>query len=250
MTTTVAVAGARGKLGSLVAAIVDELDGFDLVASLDSSSPLSDLDGADLVVDVTAPAVSPLIVERALTNGSNVLVGTSGWSSSRLAELRSRLTGTDRGVVVIPNFSLGSVVATSLAAVASRFFDSIEIVEAHRSTKVDSPSGTAVRTAELIAAARSANGPVEAPHVDQRARGQQVASIPVHSMRLRGVVAKQDVVFGGNGETLAITHETIEPSAAYDAGIRLALPAARDARGLVVGLERLVDLGITLPVHE
>jgi 4-hydroxy-tetrahydrodipicolinate reductase len=250
MTTTVAVAGARGKLGSLVAAIVDDLDGFDLVASLDSSSPLSDLDGADLVVDVTAPAVSPLIVERALTNGSNVLVGTSGWSASRLAELRTRLTGTDRGVVVIPNFSLGSVVATSLAAVASRFFDSIEIVEAHRSTKVDSPSGTAVRTAELIAAARSANGPVEAPHIDQRARGQQIASIPIHSMRLRGVVAKQDVVFGGNGETLAIIHETIEPSAAYDAGIRLALPAARDASGLVVGLERLVDLGITLPAAE
>jgi 4-hydroxy-tetrahydrodipicolinate reductase len=233
-----------------VAAIVDDLDGFDLVASLDSSSPLSDLHGADLVVDVTAPAVSPLIVERALTNGSNVLVGTSGWSASRLAELRTRLTGTDRGVVVIPNFSLGSVVATSLAAVASRFFDSIEIVEAHRSTKVDSPSGTAVRTAELIAAARSANGPVEAPHIDQRARGQQIASIPIHSMRLRGVVAKQDVVFGGNGETLAITHETIEPSAAYDAGIRLALPAARDASGLVVGLERLVDLGITLPAAE
>jgi 4-hydroxy-tetrahydrodipicolinate reductase len=83
--------------------------------------------------------------------------------------------------------------------------------------------------------------------VDQRARGQQVASIPVHSMRLRGVVAKQDVVFGGAGETLTISHETIEPREAYDAGIRLALPAARDARGLVVGLERLIDLGIAVP---
>lgn len=247
MTTTVAVAGARGKLGSLVARIVDDLDGFELVASLDSSSPLSDLDGADLVVDVTAPAVSPLIVEHALAGGSNVLVGTSGWSAARLAELRTRLAGTDRGVVVVPNFSIGSVVATSLAAVASRFFDSIEILEAHRSSKVDSPSGTAVRTAELMAAARSARGPVEAPHIDQRARGQQVSSIPIHSMRLRGIVAKQDVVFGGDGETLTISHETIEPGEAYDAGIRLALPAARDARGLIVGLERIVDLGITLP---
>lgn len=247
MTTTVAVAGARGKLGSLVAAVVDELDGFELVAALDSSSPLSDLDGADLVVDVTTPASSPTIVEHALANGSNVLVGTSGWSAGRLAELRSRLTGTDRGVVVVPNFSLGSVVATSLSAVASRFFDSIEILEAHRSTKVDSPSGTAVRTAELMAAARSVDGPVEAPHIDQRARGQQVSSIPIHSMRLRGVIATQDVVFGGDGETLTISHQTIEPAEAYDAGIRLALPAARDARGLVVGLERLIDLGITLP---
>lgn len=247
MTTTVAVAGARGKLGSLITGIIDGFDDFELVASLGSSSALRDLDGVDLVVDVTTPAVSPSIVERAVANGSNVLVGTSGWSSARLAELGRRLEGTDRGVLVIPNFSLGSVLATSLATVASRFFESIEILEAHRSTKVDSPSGTAVRTAELMAAARADAGPVEAPHIDQRARGQQVASIPVHSMRLRGVVAKQDVVFGGDGETLTITHETIEPSAAYDVGIRLALPAARDARGLIVGLESLVDLGIALP---
>jgi 4-hydroxy-tetrahydrodipicolinate reductase len=247
MTTTVAVAGARGKLGSLITGIIDGFDDFEIVASLGSSSALSDLDGVDLVVDVTTPAVSPAIVERAVANGSNVLVGTSGWSSARLAELGRRLEGTDRGIVVIPNFSLGSVLATSLATVASRFFESIEILEAHRSTKVDSPSGTAVRTAELMAAARADAGPVEAPHIDQRARGQQVTSIPVHSMRLRGVVAKQDVVFGGDGETLTITHETIEPSAAYDVGIRLALPAARDARGLIVGLESLVDLGIALP---
>lgn len=247
MSTTVAVAGARGKLGSLVASIVEDLDGFELVASLDSRSPLSDLEGVDLVVDVTAPAVSPTIVEHAIAHGANVLVGTSGWSSVRLAELRSRLTGTGRGVVVIPNFSIGSVVATSLAAVASRFFDSIEILEAHRSSKVDSPSGTAVRTAELIAAARTRNGPVEAPHIDQRARGQQISSIPIHSMRLRGVIASQDVVFGGNGETLTVSHQTIEPQEAYDAGIRLALAAARDADGLTVGLERIVDLGISLP---
>jgi 4-hydroxy-tetrahydrodipicolinate reductase len=247
MTTSVAVAGARGKLGSLITGIIDGSDDFELVASLGSSSALSDLDGVDLVVDVTTPAVSPAIVERAVANGSNVLVGTSGWSSARLAELGRRLDGSARGVVVIPNFSLGSVLATSLATVASRFFESIEILEAHRSTKVDSPSGTAVRTAELMAAARADAGPVEAPHIDQRARGQQVTSIPVHSMRLRGVVAKQDVVFGGDGETLTITHETIEPSAAYDVGIRLALPAARDARGLIVGLESLVDLGIALP---
>jgi 4-hydroxy-tetrahydrodipicolinate reductase len=247
MTTTVAIAGARGKLGGLVAAVIEGLPGYEITASLGSASPLADLDGADLVVDVTTPAASPAIVDYAIAHGSNVLVGTSGWSAPRLAELSTRLAGTDRGVVVIPNFSLGSVVATSLSTVAARFFESIEILEAHRSTKVDSPSGTAVRTAELMAASRSVSGPVEAPHVDQRARGQQVASIPVHSMRLRGVVAKQDVVFGGAGETLTISHETIEPREAYDAGIRLALPAARDARGLVVGLERLIDLGIAVP---
>ncbi len=247
MTTTVAVAGARGKMGRLVTGIIDGLDGFEVVAALGSESPLEELEGADLVVDVTSPAASPAIVEHAVAHGANVLVGTSGWSSARLAELRARLSGSGRGVVVIPNFSLGSVVATSLSAVASRFFDSIEIVEAHRSSKVDSPSGTAVRTAELMAAARADAGPVEAPHVDQRARGQQIASIPVHSIRVRGVVARQDVLFGGEGETLTISHETIEPSDAYDIGIRLALPAARDAKGLVVGLESLIDLGITVP---
>jgi 4-hydroxy-tetrahydrodipicolinate reductase len=126
---------------------------------------------------------------------------------------------------------------------AARFYDSIEIVEAHAARKVDSPSGTAVRTAELMAAARAARGPVAAPHTDQRARGQQVASIPVHSLRLAGVVAKQDVIFGGTGEVLTLTHETISPSS-YTQGILVALRAASTARGVTVGLESLIDLGL------
>ena len=135
---------------------------------------------------------------------------------------------------------------SSFAAMAARFFDSIEIIEAHHASKVDSPSGTAVRTAELMATARGRSGPVLAPHVDQRARGQQVSSIPIHSLRMQGVVAKQDVIFGGNGEVLTISHETLAPTA-YEAGILLALRAARSARGVIVGLDKLIDLGLDAP---
>ncbi|MCS5714998.1 4-hydroxy-tetrahydrodipicolinate reductase [Herbiconiux sp. CPCC 205716] len=244
MTVKVAVVGATGKLGRLVAGIVSEHPEFELVASLGSASELSEMLVADVVVDVTVPGVSQKIVEYALTNGRNVLIGTSGWSADRVAGLK-RLLGDEpaNGVVVIPNFSLGSVLATSFATMAARFYDSIEIVEAHAARKVDSPSGTAVRTAELMTAARGARGPVAAPHTDQRARGQQVASIPVHSLRLAGVVAKQDVIFGGTGEVLTLTHETISQSS-YTQGILVALRAASTARGVTVGLESLIDLGL------
>lgn len=242
MTTKVAVVGATGTMGRLVSRLVDESDDFELVASLASKDPLSDMLVADLVVDVTLPAVSQGVVDFAVANGLNVLVGTSGWSADRIVSLEHLLADVPGvGVVIIPNFSMGSVLATSFAAVAAKFYDSIEIIEAHKSSKVDSPSGTAVRTAELIGKARAAIGPVIAPHADQRARGQQVASVPIHSLRMQGVVAKQDVVFGGTGETLTVSHVTMSETS-YEAGILLALRAARGAEGVTVGLDKLLDL--------
>jgi 4-hydroxy-tetrahydrodipicolinate reductase len=243
MTTKVAVVGATGKLGRVVARIVRDSDEFELVAELDSRAELGDMLAADIAVDVTVPGVSQSVVDFAVGHGLNVVVGTSGWSSDRIASLERTVAKVpDAGVVIIPNFSVGSVLATAFSAIASRFFDSIEIVEAHGASKVDSPSGTAVRTAELIAAGRGSLGPVSAPHTDQRARGQQVGSVPIHSIRLRGVVAKQDVLFGGTGEVLTISHETLE-STAYEAGILVALRAAVTARGVTVGLDKLIDLG-------
>lgn len=250
MTLRVAVAGATGKLGSVAVRLIERSEEFELVARLDSRSPLEDMLGADLLVDMTLPQVSQRIVHFAVDNGLNVLVGTSGWSADRILDLERRVaTRGSGGAVVIPNFSLGSALGTAFATVAARFFDSIEIVETHGAGKVDSPSGTAVRTAELIGAARADRGPVEAPHTDQRARGQQVASVPIHSLRMQGVVAQQQVIFGGAGETLTIRHDTVG-SEAYEGGILLALRAAATAEGVLVGLDKLIDLGIVEPDGE
>lgn len=245
MVIRVAVVGASGRLGSLACTLIEQQSDLALVARLDSRSDLGEMLGADVVLDVTAPGVSPTVVDHAVRAGLKVLVGTSGWSEERLRTLRGLVAQhPDAGVIVIPNFALGSVVATHLAAIAARYFESIEIVEAHHAAKVDSPSGTAVRTAEVIGHARADLGPVVAPHTDQRARGQQVASVPIHSLRLQGVVARQEVHLGGTGEVVTITHETLSPSS-YEAGILLGLRAAVETTGLVVGLDSL--LGLHLP---
>jgi 4-hydroxy-tetrahydrodipicolinate reductase len=243
MTTSVAVVGATGRMGRLVQGIIQAADDFELHSAIGSSGSLDEAIGADILVDVTVPGVSQQIVEFAVEHGITAVVGTSGWSRDRIAKVTTLLGPTPAtGVIFVPNFSVGSVLATWFSAMAARFFDSIEIVEAHHPGKVDSPSGTAIRTAELIGEARSSLGPVLAPHSDQRARGQQVSSVPVHSIRLQGVVAKQDVYFGGTGETLTISHETISPES-YEAGILVALRAATSTTGVVVGLDKLIDLG-------
>jgi len=244
MTTRVAIVGGTGKLGGVIREVVEAEEGYEVVAVLTSKSQMSEIDGADLVIDATTPAVSIDVVRAAVERGINVLVGTSGWSNERIALVRSLVDASGTGAVFIPNFSLGSVIGSALAAAAAPFFPSIEIVEAHHESKIDSPSGTAVRTAELIAAARADVGPVESPHVDQRARGQRVASVPIHSLRRPGVVARQETVLSGAGESLTIVHDTIEPAKAYAPGIRIALAAAREARGVHVGLDSFIDIGV------
>lgn len=242
MSTGVAVSGARGRLGSLVCEVVDGHPGFELLARLGRESAADAGSEARILIDVSDPEASFGIVERALRRGQRVIVGTSGWSADRLDRLRALLDelGPDAAAIVVPNFSLGSVIGTALAQVAAPYFDSVEIVEAHHEAKVDSPSGTAVRTAELIAEARGGRS-IEAPFADQRARGESVAGVPVHSLRLRGVVAKQEVRFGGIGEVLTIAHDTHSPDA-YRAGIRAALEAVEGAEGLIVGLDRVLGL--------
>lgn len=242
MVIRVAVVGATGRLGSIACELIERQSDLKLVARLDSRSDLGEMLGADVVLDVTAPGVSATVVDHAVRNGLKVLVGTSGWNEDRLRSLRTLIDAhADAGVVVVPNFSIGSVVATHLSTIAARYFESIEIVETHHAAKVDSPSGTAVRTAELIGHARAELGPVVAPHTDQRARGQQVASVPIHSLRLQGAHARQDVHFGGTGEVLTISHETLSPTS-YEAGILIGLRAASQATGLTVGLDSLMGL--------
>ena len=241
MTISVAVSGATGRLGEFVCGIVEDHPDFELTARLSSASPADEGADASVLFDVTHPDVSPAIVERALRRGQRVIIGTSGWSAERLDGLRAvveELPGA--AALVVPNFSLGSVLGTMLSTIAARHFDSIEIIEAHHAGKIDSPSGTAVRTAELVAQARDGRPP-EAPFVDQRARGQLVAGVPVHSLRMQGVVARQEVRFGGEGEELTITHVT-HSNDSYRAGIRAALEAVSGLEGLVVGLEHVIGL--------
>ena len=232
MAIKVSVIGATGRMGKLALELIAAADDLELHSALDSKSDASLSDGADVIFEVTRLEVSQQVVARAIDAGQKIVVGTSGWSAEHLAELPSSLG--ESAVVVIPNFSVGSMLATRFAAEAGKFFDSIEIVETHHAGKLDSPSGTAVRTAELISANRTT--PVTAPAAEQDARGQLVAGIPVHSLRLAGVSAKQDVHFGGVSELLTISHETSSVSA-YSAGILASIRFAAKAQGLHVGLD-------------
>jgi 4-hydroxy-tetrahydrodipicolinate reductase len=235
MAIKVSVVGATGRMGKLALELVDAADDLELHSALDSKSNASLSDGADVIFEVTRLEVSKQVVAKAISAGQNIVVGTSGWSAERLAELPVNLG--ESAVVIIPNFSVGSMLATRFAAQAGKFFDSIEIVETHHAGKLDSPSGTAVRTAELISSNRTT--PVTAPAADQDARGQLVAGIPVHSLRLAGVSAKQDVHFGGVSEVLTISHET-SSVAAYSAGILASIRFAANAQGLHVGLDAVI----------
>jgi 4-hydroxy-tetrahydrodipicolinate reductase len=232
MAIKVSVIGATGRMGKLALELIAAADDLELHSALDSKSDSSLSDGADVIFEVSRLEVSQQVVARAIDAGQKIVVGTSGWSAERLAELPSSLG--ESAVVVVPNFSVGSMLATRFAAEAGKFFDSIEIVETHHAGKLDSPSGTAVRTAELISANRTT--PVTAPAAEQDARGQLVAGIPVHSLRLAGVSAKQDVHFGGVSELLTISHETSSVSA-YSAGILASIRFAAKAQGLHVGLD-------------
>jgi 4-hydroxy-tetrahydrodipicolinate reductase len=238
MTIKVAVVGATGRMGKLALDLIDSAQDLSLHASLHSRSSLSELDGADVVFDVTKLEVSEEVVAHCVENQLPVVVGTSGWSSAKLSQLEAAVNKAGATAVVVPNFSIGSMLATRFAAEAAKHFSTIEIVETHHAHKVDSPSGTAIRTAELIAEARG-----ELPLVNgvgQQARGEIVAGIPIHSIRVSGVSAKQEVVLGGDSETLTLTHE-VSSVASYSAGILAAIRFAAKNKGLFVGLESVVS---------
>lgn len=241
MTIKVAVVGATGRMGKLALDLIDAAQDMHLHASLDSKNELIDALGADVIFEVTRLEVSQKVVQFAVAHAIPVVVGTSGWSAQKLAELDKDLQkAPEASVIVIPNFSIGSMLASSFAAQAATFFNSIEIVEAHHAGKIDSPSGTAVRTAEMIAEARKDLTQPLIPGVGQPARGEIIAGVPIHSLRLSGVSAKQDVLFGGESELLTISHET-SSVAAYSQGILLSMRAALKLSGLTVGLQSVVD---------
>ena len=246
MTIKVAVVGATGRMGKLALDLIDGAQDLSLHAALDSKSELTEAVGADVIFEVTRLEVSEQVANFAIANGMKLVVGTSGWSANKLAALENRLTeanqsGLGSAIVVVPNFSVGSMLGSKFAAMAAKYFDSIEIVEAHHAGKIDSPSGTAVRTAEMIAEARAGMTQPLLPGVGQIARGEVVAGVPIHSLRLAGVSAKQDVHFGGDSEVLTISHE-VSSVASYGKGILASLRFASSATGLTVGLASVLGV--------
>jgi len=240
MSIRVAVVGATGRMGKLALELIDAAQNLSLHAALDSKSELSQTIGADVIFDVTRFEVSQQVVEHAIANNQKVLVGTSGWTAQHLQQLEAKLHGTSAAVVVVPNFSIGSMLGSKFAAEAAKFYDSIEIIEAHHAGKIDSPSGTAVRTAEMIAAARDGKS-ILLPGVGQEARGQVVAGVPIHSLRLDGVSAKQEVLLGGDSEVLKIAHE-VTSIRSYVTGILHSISFTAEAKGLTVGLQAVLGL--------
>jgi len=242
MTIKVAVVGATGRMGKLALEIIHGAQDLQLHAALDSKSELAQAIGADVIFDVTNLEVSKQVVDFGIANGIKVLVGTSGWTKAALSQVEVNLSDS-AAVVVVPNFSIGSVLASKFASEAGKYFDSIEIIETHHAGKVDSPSGTAIRTAELISDSRNEAGKTQPliPGVGQSARGEVVAGVPIHSLRIDSVSAKQDVVLGGSAEVLTISHQTSSVQA-YSLGILESLKFTATAKGLVVGLDKVLGI--------
>ncbi len=242
----VAVLGARGRMGSEVVKAVEAAEGLALVAALDMGDSLEQLKGsaAHVVVDFTTPDSVMANLEFLIDNGMNVVVGTTGFDDAKLATVKGWLAQNPSvGVLVAPNFAIGAVLMMEFAAKAARYFESAEVIELHHPAKVDAPSGTAARTAELMAAARKDTGLGAMPDATTTAidgaRGALVAGIPVHSVRARGLVAHQEVLFGGLGETLTIRHDSID-RAGFMPGVILGVRKIVNTPGLTHGLEKFM----------
>jgi 4-hydroxy-tetrahydrodipicolinate reductase len=244
----VAVLGAGGRMGAEAVKAIEAAGDLKLVAALgrqDSLETLVDA-GAEVVVDLTVPESTEANVRFAVEHGMHAVVGTTGWDADRLESLRALLAGhPEVGVLIAPNFAVGSVLASAFAAKAAKYFESVEIVELHHPNKVDAPSGTAVRTAQLIAASRAEAGVPASPDATTSeldgARGANVDGVRVHSVRLRGLVAHQEVLLGGPGEQLTFRHDSYD-RASFMPGVLLGVRTVGQRPGLTFGLDGYLDL--------
>jgi 4-hydroxy-tetrahydrodipicolinate reductase len=244
----VGVLGARGKVGSEICAAVEAAADTELVAGIDADDDIATLvsAGAEAVVDFTHPDVVMDNLEFCISHGIHAVVGTTGFDEARLERLRGWLADAPgTGVLIAPNFSIGAILMMRFAAVAAPFYESVEVIELHHPDKADAPSGTARRTAELIAAARREAGSPPMPDATSTAldgaRGADVDGVRVHGLRIRGMVAHQEVVLGGPGETLTIRHDSMD-RASFAPGVLTGLRQIADHPGLTVGLEHFLDL--------
>jgi 4-hydroxy-tetrahydrodipicolinate reductase len=244
----VGVLGAQGKVGSEICRAVEAAEDLELVARIDAGDDLGDLvsSGAAAVVDFTHPDVVMDNLEFCVGHGIHAVVGTTGFDEERLDRVRGWLADSPgTGVLVAPNFSIGAILMMRFAATAAPFYESVEVVELHHPDKADAPSGTARRTAQLIADARRKAGAGPMPDATSTAldgaRGADVDGVRVHGLRIRGMVAHQEVVLGGPGETLTIRHDSMD-RASFAPGVLTGLRQIAGRPGLTVGLEELLDL--------
>ncbi|MEI7641432.1 MAG: 4-hydroxy-tetrahydrodipicolinate reductase [Actinomycetes bacterium] len=244
----VGVLGANGKMGTQTVATITAATDLELVAALDLGDSIETLkkSGAEVVVDFTHPDSVMANLEFAINNGINVVVGTTGFDSAKLAKVKELLANNPKvGALIAPNFGLGAVLMMQFAAQAAKHFESVEIIELHHPNKADAPSGTATRTAELITDARKVANRPPMPDATTSAlpgaRGAKVGDVAIHSVRLRGLVAHQEVVLGDQGETLSIRHDSIDRTG-FMPGVLLGIRKVGSHPGLTFGLEKFLDL--------
>jgi len=247
--TRVGVLGAAGRMGSEVCRAIEDADGLELVARVDPSGEAhcsTSIEalaegGATVAVDFTHPASVMANVRWCLRNAIHAVVGTTGITPADLEEIRGLAEAGDANCVVAPNFALGAVLLLRFAAEAARYFDAAEVIELHHDGKADAPSGTAIATARAIGAARAGGwSPPEAVGEFPASRGVEIDGVTVHAVRLPGLVAHEEVLFGGAGQTLSLRHDTVDRSA-FMPGVVLAIRAVADRPGLTVGLDALLD---------
>src|ERR1700743_1041574 len=242
----VAVLGSKGKVGATMVQAVAAAEDLSLSAEVDAGDPLNLLtdSNTEVVIDFPHPDVVMANLEFLIDNGIHAVVGTTGFNDERLQQVRSWLAAQPGvSALIAPNFAVRGVLSMHFAKQAAPFFESVEVIELHHPQKADAPSGTAARTAALIAEARKGLPPN--PHATSTslpgARGADVEGVPVHSVRLAGLVAHQEVLFGTLGETLTIRHDTIDRTS-FVPGVLLAVRRVAEHPGLTIGIEALLDL--------
>ena len=232
MSTSVSLIGASGRMGQLTLGLIEKDPTLTLHSALGSGNSLNEAIGADVVIDFTNPEVSERVVDFAIDNNLRLIVGTSGWSKEKIDRVRSKMSGTSAAVAIVPNFSIGSVLATKFAAEAAKYFDVIEIIETHNITKVDAPSGTALYTSQAISEAR--NG-VPAEEQLGIVTDPVFNGIPIKSVRLPDKHAEQEVTLTAADEVLYLRHE-VTSHEVYAQGILLSIHKAMKLSGLSVGM--------------
>ena len=244
----VGVLGAKGKMGQAVLTAISGADDLECVAQIDLGDSLDVLtkNNAEVVIDFTQPDSVMGNLKFAIENGIHCVVGTTGFNDEKLTQLNKLIAANPKvGVLVAPNFGLGAVLMMQFAAKAAKHFESAEIIELHHPNKIDAPSGTATRTAELMGDARKSAGLPVMPDATATsldgARGSQVAGIHIHSIRARGLVAHQEVIFGAQGETLTIRHDSLDRSG-FMPGVLVAVREVGRHPGLTYGLEHFLNL--------